>query len=151
MKNIKTERTETHVLPKRAKSLAAYFSRRGMNIKSSGDLIDLPVGNTEVVAQMIQEATGSDRFRIKAVNPYPEDYHTTTEVAKEEQRSNARPALTAHVENMNAYDVIFVGYPNWWGAIPCDRTSSASARERKRYEPRGVLRSVRTRFHPIVG
>jgi len=103
---------------KNAKSLVAYFSRQGKNIISSGDIIDLTVGNTEVVARMIQEATGSDRFRIETVNPYPEDYHKTTEVAKEEQRSNARPELTAHVENMNAYDMIFVGYPNWWGTMP---------------------------------
>lgn len=101
-----------------AKSLVAYFSRQGKNIISSGDIIDLPVGNTEVVARVIQDATGGDSFRIEAVKPYPEDYHETTEVAKEEQRSNARPELTAHVENMNAYDVIFVGYPNWWGTMP---------------------------------
>ncbi|MGZ4913037.1 MAG: flavodoxin [Halobacteriota archaeon] len=101
-----------------AKSLVAYFSRQGKNIISSGDIIDLPMGNTEVVAQMIQEATGSDSFRIEAVNPYPEDYRETTEVAKEEQRANARPELTSHVENMDAYRVVFVGYPNWWGTMP---------------------------------
>ncbi|MGZ4941939.1 MAG: flavodoxin [Halobacteriota archaeon] len=101
-----------------SKNLVAYFSREGKNIISSGDIIDLPVGNTEVVAQMIQEATGSDRFRIEAVNPYPEDYRQTTEMAKKEQRANARPELTAHVENMDAYDVIFLGYPNWWSTMP---------------------------------
>jgi len=104
--------------PRNAKSLVAYFSREGKNIVSSGDIIDLPVGNTEVAARMIQEATGGDSFRIEAAKPYPEEYYETTEVAKEEQRSNARPELTAHVENMNAYDVIFVGYPNWWGTMP---------------------------------
>ena len=59
------------------KSLVVYFSRQGKNIIGSGDIIDLPVGNAEVVAQMIQEATGSDSFRIEAVNPYPEDYRET--------------------------------------------------------------------------
>ncbi len=100
-----------------AKSLVAYFSRVGKNIVS-GAITDLPVGNTEVVAKMIQKATGSDSFRIEAVNPYPEDYYQTTDVAQEEQRANARPELTAHVENMDAYDVIFLGYPNWWDTIP---------------------------------
>jgi len=100
-----------------AKSLVAYFSREGKNIVS-GAITDLLVGNTEVVAKMIQKATGSDSFRIGAVNPYPEDYYQTTDVAQEEQRANARPELTAHVENMDAYDVIFLGYPNWWGTMP---------------------------------
>ncbi len=101
-----------------AKTLVSYFSREGKNIISSGDIIDLPVGNTHVVAQMIQEATGSDSFRIEAANPYPEDYREATEVAKEEQRANARPELASRVENVDTYDVIFVGYPNWWGTMP---------------------------------
>jgi flavodoxin len=101
-----------------AKSLVAYFSRRGKNITGSGAIVDLPMGNTEVVARMIQEATGGDSFRIEAVHPYPEDYRQTTEVAKEEQRSNARPELTTHVEDTDVYDVFFVGYPNWWGTMP---------------------------------
>jgi flavodoxin len=68
---------------KNAKSLVAYFSREGKNYVS-GAITDLPVGNTEVVARMIQKATGSDSFRIEAVNPYPEDYHETTDVAQKE-------------------------------------------------------------------
>ncbi len=101
-----------------AQSLVVYFSREGKNIISSGDIIDLPVGNTEVVAQMVQDATGGDIFRIEALDPYPEDYRETTEVAKEQQRTNARPKLTSRVENMDVYDIMFVGYPNWWGTMP---------------------------------
>ena len=99
------------------KSLVGYLSREGKNI-ISGTITDLPMGNTEVVARMIQKATGSDSFRIEAVNPYPEDYDQTTDVAQEEPRANARPELTAHVEDMDACDVIFLGYPNWWGTMP---------------------------------
>lgn len=95
----------------------AYFSREGKNIVG-GAITDLPVGNTEVVARMIQKATGSDSFRIEAVNPYPKDYHETTDVAQKEQRTDARPELTAHVENMDAYDVTLLGYPTWWGTMP---------------------------------
>jgi flavodoxin len=97
------------------KVLWLFFSREGKNYVS-GAITDLPVGNTEVVARMIQKATGSDSFRIQAMNPYPEDYHQTTDMAQKEQRANARPELTAHVENMDAYDVIFLGYPNWDGS-----------------------------------
>jgi len=67
---------------------------------------------------MIQEVTDGDSFRIEAANPYSEDYYETTDVANEEQRTNARPELSAHVENMDAYDVIFLGYPIWWSTMP---------------------------------
>ncbi len=69
----KAERTE-QMNSQNAKSLVAYFSREGKNYVS-GAITDLPVGNTEVVARMIQKATGSDSFRIEAVNPYPMVWH----------------------------------------------------------------------------
>ncbi len=99
------------------KCLIAFFSRKGLNY-SSGGIIDLKIGNTEVVAKMIQKVTGGDMFQIETVTAYPNDYTETTEVAKNELRTKARPKLTAQVENMGAYDVIFLGYPNWWGAPP---------------------------------
>jgi flavodoxin len=99
------------------KFLVAYFSRKGQNYVN-GKIVDLPIGNTEVVAKMIQKITGGDFFHIESVKPYPKDYTETTEVAKAELRANARPELTSHVENMDTYDVIFLGYPNWWGTMP---------------------------------
>ena len=102
---------------KEEKCLIAYFSRAGNNYVS-GNIVNLPVGNTEVVAKMIQEITEGDIFRIDAVNSYPEDYMETTEVAQKELRDDARPELSSHVENMDSYNVIFMGYPNWWGTMP---------------------------------
>lgn len=99
------------------KSLIAYFSRKGNNYVS-GKIVNLPVGNTEVAAEMIREITEGDLFRIEAVNAYPEDYTETTEAAKQELRANARPELNDHLESMASYDVIFIGYPNWWGTMP---------------------------------
>ncbi len=99
------------------KCLIAYFSRKGQNYSSSG-IVDLKVGNTEIVAQMIQKKTGGDLFHIETVKPYPKDYTETTEVAKNELRAKARPELKNKVENFGAYDVIFLGYPNWWGTPP---------------------------------
>ncbi|MGE5633124.1 MAG: flavodoxin [Caulobacteraceae bacterium] len=99
------------------KCLIAYFSRKGNNYVS-GRIVDLPIGNTETAAKMIQELTGSDMFHIEAVKSYPKDYTETTEVAKDELHSNARAELTNHVDNMDSYDVIFLGYPNWWGTMP---------------------------------
>ena len=97
--------------------LIAYYSRRGNNYVS-GKIIDLPIGNTEVIAKMIKEITGGEIFRIDTIKPYPEGYEETTEVAKQEKRSNARPELKNHVSSLNVYDVIFLGYPNWWGTMP---------------------------------
>ena len=100
-----------------SKCLIAYFSRAGNNYVG-GNIVNLPVGNTEVVAKMIREMTGGDLFHIEAVNAYPADYTETTEVAQKELRASARPNLTGHVEAMASYDVVFLGYPNWWGTMP---------------------------------
>lgn len=99
------------------KCLIAYFSRKGNNYVN-GRIVNLKVGNTEAAAEMIREMTAGDLFRIETVNEYPEDYTETTEAAKQELRDNARPELTGHLENMASYDVIFIGYPNWWGTMP---------------------------------
>jgi len=89
------------------KCLIAYFSRKGQNYVS-GRIVDLKVGNTEVVANMIQKMTGGDLFHIESVTAYPKDYTETTEVAKNELRAKARPMLTGQVENMKGYDVVFL-------------------------------------------
>ncbi|MEZ5335009.1 MAG: flavodoxin [Methanolobus sp.] len=69
---------------------------------------------------MIREITGGggDVFQIDTVKPYPKDYAATTNIAKKELNENARPQLSSHVDNMELYDVIFLGYPNWWGTMP---------------------------------
>jgi flavodoxin len=99
------------------KCLIAYFSRKGQNYVS-GRLVDLKVGNTEVVANMIRKITNGVLFHIESVTAYPNGYTEATEVAKNELRAKARPKLTGQVENMKGYDVIFLGYPNWWGTMP---------------------------------
>ncbi len=100
-----------------AKCLIAYFSRAGNNYVG-GNIVNLPVGNTEVVAKMLQEMTGGDLFHIEPVKAYPKEYTETTDVAKEELRTSARPKLTGHVETMASHDGVFLGYPNWWGTMP---------------------------------
>lgn len=62
--------------------------------------------------------TNADIFEIEAVVPYGDDYDTVVDLAQEEQRADARPAITNQIENINEYDVIYVGYPNWWGDMP---------------------------------
>ena len=102
---------------KEKKCLIAYFSRAGNNYVS-GSIVNLPIGNTEVVAKMVQEIIEGDIFLIDTIKSYPEDYTETTDVAKKELHDNSRPELSSLVENMNSYNVIFLGYPNWWGTMP---------------------------------
>jgi flavodoxin len=85
------------------KILIAYFSRSG---------------NTRTIAQEIQRQTGGTLFEIKTVKAYPAEYKNATEFAKKEQEANARPALASKLPNIKDYDVVFIGYPNWWGTMP---------------------------------
>lgn len=75
-------------------------------------------GNTEQMAQMIQAETDGDLFEIEPATPYTDDYNTLLDVAQEEQDNDARPELASQVENWDSYDVVFVGYPNWWNDAP---------------------------------
>ena len=67
---------------------------------------------------MIQEEVGGDLFEIAPAEPYTEDYDTLLEIAQTEQQEEARPELAARVENWDSYDVVFVGFPNWWSDAP---------------------------------
>jgi flavodoxin len=97
---------DTNEKPK--KILVAYFSWSG---------------NTRSIAQQIHQRTDSDLFEIQCVKPYSSNYNTCLDEALRDQRANARPALKTHVKNMTQYDVIFLGYPNWWASIPAPITS----------------------------
>lgn len=100
--NVEAE-TESESEGQTGRILVAYFSRSG---------------NTEIVAQAIQEHTGGDLFEIVPEEPYPEDYDETVERFRRERDEDARPAIASSVEDMDAYDVIFVGYPNWGSDMP---------------------------------
>ena len=100
-----------------AKTLIAYFSHAGQNY-SRGSIRNLPVGNTEVVAKKIHTLIDSDLFYIDTVQKYPDDHMQKIEIAKREYNENARPALTAYVDNMDEYDTVIVAFPNWWTTMP---------------------------------
>lgn len=100
-----------------SKSLIAYYSRTGSNYVN-GKIMDLTVGNTAVIAQKIQGLTGGKLFEIKTIKKYPEDYTETTEVSKVELKTNARPELSETPDDIDNYEIIFLGYPNWWGTMP---------------------------------
>jgi flavodoxin len=100
-----------------SRNLIAYFSRDGNNYLG-GSIVTLPIGNTEVIAKKIQGMTGGNLFKIKTVRSYPEDYTEATNVADEEKKGNARPELTEKVADMDSYEVVYLGYPIWWGTMP---------------------------------
>ena len=92
--------------------LVVYFSRTGEQYGVG--VID--EGNTAIVAQMIAEQTGADTFEILPVDDhYPMTYSELTDVAKQEQNENARPAYEGGVPDLSQYSTIFIGAPVWWG------------------------------------
>lgn len=95
------------------KILVTFFSRAGENYNVG----HTEKGNTHIIAEMIAQETGVTLFRIQPVTPYPDDYTECTEVAKRELKSHARPAVKGDVA-VEDYDIIFIGYPNWWGDMP---------------------------------
>ncbi len=108
--------------------LVAYFSYaenaelpEGADASSSASIQSWNgnvTGNTGVIASMIAETTGADLFSIQTVEKYPDTYDATLDQGQEEQSADARPELASHIENLEDYDVIFLGFPNWWGDMP---------------------------------
>lgn len=95
------------------KVLIAYFSRTDENYSVGY----IEKGNTEIIAEMIAEQTNGTLFHIETSTPYPSDYNECIALAKKEMNSQARPAIQGDAQ-VEDYDVIFLGYPNWWGNAP---------------------------------
>lgn len=76
------------------------------------------MGNLEYTANVIWQTVGGDLFRIETVEQYPLEHEALVDQAAEEQDADARPALAVQIENVEQYDTIFLGYPNWWGDMP---------------------------------
>ena len=76
------------------------------------------LGNNEYIAQIIQRETGGDLFSIETVQEYPTTHDPLLEFAYNEKADNARPELATQIENLDNYDVIFLGYPNWNADLP---------------------------------
>lgn len=99
------------------RNLIIYASRKGENYVN-GRIENLSKGNTEICAKFIQNAVGGDLFQIEPESTYSADYHTCTEEAKMEYNDNARPKLKHYLNNIDAYDHIFICGPCWWGTYP---------------------------------
>lgn len=99
------------------KSLIIYFSHSGENYMNDG-IRNIDKGNTEIVAEIISELTDADLFKIETVKDYPYSYQQCCDIAKEELDTNARPELKQYLDNIKSYDIIYIGYPIWWGTCP---------------------------------
>lgn len=75
-------------------------------------------GNTEILANFIHNYVGGDIVALEPTVAYPEDYNNLLDVAQEEQQSDARPEFNDLNIDIDDYDTIFIGYPNWWGDMP---------------------------------
>lgn len=75
-------------------------------------------GNTEFIAMEIQKNIGGDLFAIETVQEYPGTHEPLLEFAYNEKSDNARPELSSKIENLDDYDIVFVGYPNWNADLP---------------------------------
>ena len=107
-------KTSQSALNEDSKKLVVFFSHTGENYNVGY----IKKGNTHIIADMIADATGADIFEIVPEKGYPKDsYNECIEIAKKELQSKARPAVKGDV-NVEDYDVIFIGYPQWWGEPP---------------------------------
>jgi len=99
------------------KTLVVYYSRKGENYMPGGIQV-LEKGHTERAAEFIQKALDADIFEIDTVKPYAENYRECCMEAAAEAKSNARPEIKGYVEDVTAYDTIFVCFPCWCGTAP---------------------------------
>lgn len=98
-------------------AIIIYFSRKDENYVS-GTIKKLAVGNTEVAANILQKLTGAEIFQMQPVQEYSKDYNECIAQAQSDQRRNARPELKVYPESLDAYNTLYLGYPNYWGTMP---------------------------------
>lgn len=123
---VKTEvgNIEMKVTPGKGKVLVVYFSMPetdGVDASSGASRVVANrklYGNTEYIAHIISEATGGELFALKTEQAYPGKHNELVNAAKKEQSAGTHPKLATHIKNLKDYDVIFVGYPNWWYDMP---------------------------------
>ena len=91
-----------------AKTLIAFFSRADENY-FGGAMRYVKVGNTEIVARIMEELTGADTFKIEMKDPYSPVYMTCIDEAKKDKQNNARPELVNYPDGIEEYDTIVLG------------------------------------------
>lgn len=107
--------------------LIAYFTWADNTVVEDPSTVDvdastsasvLAPGNAAKIATWIQQEMGGDLFSIVVTEPYSSDYDECLDRAADEKAANARPTLSTHVDGMEDYDIVFLGFPNWWYTLP---------------------------------
>lgn len=98
-------------------ALIAFYSRAGENY-FGGAYRRISVGNTERAAEMLADLTGGELYKIEQAEPYSDNYQQCIAEAQQDLRAKARPAVLDLPDDLDAYDEIYLGYPNYWGTIP---------------------------------
>lgn len=99
------------------KALIAYFSRPGENY-FQGTLRVCPVGNTRQVACQLADITKATVFEIAMQAPYAHAYNTCLQQAKMDLCLDVRPPLCQPLPDLADVDVLYLGFPNYWGTMP---------------------------------
>ena len=99
------------------KSLVIYFSHIGENYMLDG-IRNIDKGNTEVIAEFIKDITDADLFKVEPVKEYPHNYRECCNIAKIELQNKERPKIKDGLTNIDNYEVIYIGYPIWYGTMP---------------------------------
>ncbi len=100
-----------------SKKLVAFYSRADENYVN-GMIKILDIGNTEVAAGIIKELTDADMFKIEQIQAYSKDYNECIAQAQSDQKRDARPELKSYPESIDGYDMIYLGFPNYWSTMP---------------------------------
>lgn len=98
-------------------TVVSYFSRAGENLVN-GKLQKINEGNTKILAEKIARHIGCPLYAIEPVSPYPNDYGTVVKQAKREQAKRIYPELKKQPLVIADKEIIFLGFPNWWGTYP---------------------------------
>ena len=104
------------------KILIAYFSHEGENLIDD-ELVTINKGNTaiaaeELYANLVGKGYNPLLFRIEEMIPYPREYSATLARSRQEKQDGSLPLINDGPNNFELYDIVFLGYPNWWGSIP---------------------------------
>lgn len=97
--------------------LVLFYSRADENYVD-GMLKNLKIGNTEIAAGHIEKMTGAVLFKVEQQEAYSKDYQRCIAQARADQRQNVRPELKSYPQSIEEYDVVYLGYPNYWGTMP---------------------------------
>lgn len=118
------DETENTEVSTSSNILIAYFTvpeTDGVDTVANASRVstdDGVVGNTEFIAMEIQKNLGGDLFAIETVQEYPKSHDSLLDFAYNEKSDDARPDLSTHIESLDNYDYIFVGFPNWNADLP---------------------------------